>query len=613
MSKIVLGKSQEGKIVEIDLKVLLRTRFLVQAASGGGKSQTLRRLAEQFFGKVPVWIIDREDEFPSLRDKFGYVFAGPGGETPIDPRSAELVCEKLLKAKASAIFGLYTLKDPARHEWVKLFLNALMNAPKNLWTHVIVMVDEAHKLCPEKGAGESVAREAMTDLAVDGRKRGFCAGYFTQRLGKLSKNASAELINRMIGKTVEDIDVDRAVELMSVRRAEREEFEYGIKRLKAGHFWSFGDAISVDRVLVHVGAIQTTHPEPGAPAMAVLPPLPEKMKALLPQLADLPKEAEQKAKTEAEIKKENQALRGQVATLERQLKVAPRPVELKVQTKTEIKEVPVLKEADLKRLERVSEKISRGQEEVAKASAIIAQDIRGIRSELGKPKLNFGVGPRTPDFKKLQDERIRESHDAFDRSMGRPSGKGARHSPPAFQKPPPKMEYGALPPVPEGESALLAGERKMLGVLAQFHPGSRTKSQLGALSGYTPSGGTFGQYFGKLKRLKLIKEGMSGELSITEAGLEWFGGEIPEGPRSPQELLDMWRGKLLQGERKMLDTLVQAYPTAMSKEDLGEQAGYTSSGGTFGQYLGTLKRNGLALVDGDNVIAAETLFAVTVN
>jgi hypothetical protein len=166
MNKIVLGKSQEGKTVEIDLKILLRTRFLVQAASGGGKSQTLRRLAEQFFGKVPVWIIDRNDEFPSLRDKFGYVFAGPGGETPIDPRTAELVCEKLLKAKAPAIFGLYTLKDPDRHLWVKIFLEALMNVPKSLWTNLIVMIDEAHKLCPEKGQGESVAKEVVTDRRV---------------------------------------------------------------------------------------------------------------------------------------------------------------------------------------------------------------------------------------------------------------------------------------------------------------------------------------------------------------------------------------------------------------------------------------------------------------
>lgn len=48
MSQIVLGKAGK-KNVTLDLDVLLRTRLLVQANSGGGKSWLLRRLAEQLF------------------------------------------------------------------------------------------------------------------------------------------------------------------------------------------------------------------------------------------------------------------------------------------------------------------------------------------------------------------------------------------------------------------------------------------------------------------------------------------------------------------------------------------------------------------------------------
>ncbi len=392
MNKIILGKNQEGKPVEIDLKILLRTRFLVQAASGGGKSQTLRRLAEQFFGKVPVWIIDRNDEFPSLRDKFGYVFAGPGGETPIDPRTAELVCEKLLKAKAPAIFGLYTLKDPDRHLWVKIFVEALMNAPKSLWTNLIVMIDEAHKLCPEKGQGESVAKEVVTDLAVDGRKRGFCAGYYTQRLGKLSKNASAELLNRMVGKTIEDLDVDRAVDLMSVRRHDRHDFEDGLKKLPPGRFWCFGEAISTDRVLVQVGGVQTKHPEPGEPVLEP-PPLPEKMKAILPQLADLPKEAEQKARTEAEMKKEIASLRAQLASAQRinvaavkaiKAPAAPAP-KPEIRTETKIVEIPAISGDEAKRINTLlarMEKLTSRFDPVVQVQSEIWNCVKKLSSDL---------------------------------------------------------------------------------------------------------------------------------------------------------------------------------------------------------------------------------------
>lgn len=208
MSQIVLGKGLDGKPVYIDLKVLLRTRAFVQAASGGGKSRTLRRMGEQFFGKVPTWIIDRDGEFPSLREKFGYVLVGKGGETPTDVRSAELVCQRLLEHRASAVFDLYNLKDADRHLWVKTFLTALMNAPKSLWGDLVLMVDESHRFAPERDKSEALG--AMVDVACDGRKHGICPIYFTQRLGKVSKNATAELLNRLVGKTLEDIDVDRA-------------------------------------------------------------------------------------------------------------------------------------------------------------------------------------------------------------------------------------------------------------------------------------------------------------------------------------------------------------------------------------------------------------------
>ena len=108
MSKIEIGRAQ-GRAVTLDLATLLGTRLLVQANSGGGKSWLLRRLAEQLFGKVPVWITDPEGEFASLRERFGFVLVGKGGETPVDPRTAPLVAHKLLELGASAVFDLYDL------------------------------------------------------------------------------------------------------------------------------------------------------------------------------------------------------------------------------------------------------------------------------------------------------------------------------------------------------------------------------------------------------------------------------------------------------------------------------------------------------------------------
>lgn len=562
---------QAGKKAYIDLDVLLRTRLLVQANSGGGKSWVARRLAEQLFGHIPIHIIDPEGEFATLREKFGFVLVGKGGELSADPRYAETIAHKLLELRASAVYDLYELKPQARHHWVKLFLEALIDAPKNLWRPTVVMIDECHVYSPEKGQGESEAFGAVQDLVTRGRKRGLCPILFTQRLSKLSKNVSAECLNRLVGMTFEDVDLERAADLLSVPRSDRLAFYHEMKNLEPGSFWGLGRAISKDRILIKVGPVSTTHPEMGA-GEVIPPPPPEKIKALLPKLAALPKEAEEKARTEAELRAEIRSLKAQVAA---------RPkVEVpgKVTVKEKIVEVPVISEGGISTLKKLVQRLEKARSSfgfTSQALEIATGNIsRAIEDVKGKIPVN--------DARK---------------SVGLPPHKGVVI----------KVLENNEPHV-EGDLRLLAGERRMLEVLSQFRPGSRTRSQLGALSGYTPSGGTFANYFGRLKRLKFLEERGDGSVTITDMGVEALGGAVPESPTTTRELLDMWRSKLLAGERKMLDVVVEYHPHAISKEDLGEKTGYTSTGGTFANYLGTLRRNGLVEVGGGCVEASKSLF-----
>ena len=214
MSKIVIGQS-EGKPLKLDLDLLVPSRLLIQANSGGGKSFLLRRIAEQVWGKVQTIIIDPEGEFYTLREKFGYVLVGEGGETPADIRSAALLAEKFLQLKASAVCDLYEAfrgRPMEQRQWVRIFLDALIGVPRALWHPVLVIVDEAHKFCPQETpkAGNQRDREiisecknAMISLSTTGRKRGFCAIWATQRLAKVDKDASAEMFNRLVGMTIE--------------------------------------------------------------------------------------------------------------------------------------------------------------------------------------------------------------------------------------------------------------------------------------------------------------------------------------------------------------------------------------------------------------------------
>lgn len=371
MSKIVLGVTSTGKPFAIDLELLLDTRLLLQANSGGGKSYGIRRLIEQLFGKVQIILIDREGEFKSLREKYDFLLVGHGGDIPAHIGSARLLAEKLLESGVSAICDLYEVfrtRAIDRMAWAREFLMGLVDAPKHLWHDVIVIVDEAHLLCPQvepKGRNMeereiiSGCKEAMIALATVGRKRVQCAVWATQRLAKLDKDATAELLNRMVGMTMEDQDVDRAVDLMSVSREDRLSFRRSLRDLEPGQFYAFGRAISKERILVKVGKAETHHEAAGRKHVDYSPPTPAKIQALLSKFEGLPQEIVEKARTEAELRKENQTLRGQVATLQRQGAAKPTPqapVKTVVQTKVEIKELPIFQASDLKMMGKVLER-----------------------------------------------------------------------------------------------------------------------------------------------------------------------------------------------------------------------------------------------------------------
>jgi uncharacterized protein len=125
--KVIIGDGPE-----LDLATLIDTRLLVQANSGGGKSWLIRRLLEQSHGKVQQIIIDLEGEFSTLREQYDYILAGKDGDTPADPRSAALLAKRLLELNVSAIIDLYELSHQDRKRFVRLFLSAMVNAPKSL-------------------------------------------------------------------------------------------------------------------------------------------------------------------------------------------------------------------------------------------------------------------------------------------------------------------------------------------------------------------------------------------------------------------------------------------------------------------------------------------------
>src|SRR5205085_9855477 len=130
------------------------------------------------------------------------------------------------------------------------------------------------------------------------------------------------------------------------------EQQRGLRDLKPGTFFAFGPALAAGVSAVQIGPVETTHPKAGA-RIAFTPPAPTAaVKALLPKLADLPAEAEQRQRSLDDLRKDN-------AELRRQLTVAQRSAPPKIETKVVQSrvEVPVVPAADMLRLERAATKI----------------------------------------------------------------------------------------------------------------------------------------------------------------------------------------------------------------------------------------------------------------
>ena len=116
------------------------------------------------------------------------------------------------------------------------------------------------------------------------------------------------------------------------------------------------------------------------------------------------------------------------------------------------------------------------------------------------------------------------------------------------------------------------------------------------IAGLKKTGGTFLTYLGELKRAGLID--VNGQiLRITDIGVDAAGVEPV--PDDPGAVIDYWRPRLRAGARRMLDAVVRH--RSIERGALAELVDLDAAGGTFGTYLGDLRRTGLVDTDGGQV------------
>lgn len=571
MTAAVLDLTKAGPF---QLERLVASRMLIQANSGGGKSWALRYLLEQTHGRIPHLVLDSEGEFSTLREKFDYVLAGRGGDVPADPKSAKVLCRRLVELGASAVVDLYDLKLDDRRSFVKLFLDEIMHLPRALWHPTLVVIDEAHRFCPERGSGDAQSTDAVITLCTQGRKRGYAAVLATQRLSKLHKDTAAELLNVLIGRTGLDVDAKRAGDILGMGKEART----ALRDLAPGEFYAFGPAFSTAPTRIRTGAVRTTHPEPGKIG-AIAPPAPAAVKKLLAQMEDLEEEAAEEEWTIADLEKRNRELQAEVRRARKE-SPAPDPAATQRQVDRAVK----AEVATLQREAAAGERTLRGrvdmlERSISRGRAVAEKLVEALTIQ---PSANGGPSTKPAHLNRhSESSRAADSGPVVKQRAAKPTRKYSESIP------------GEMADGTPGD--LSPRHHKVLNAAAALEALGVTpvdRGNLAVFAGYSPVSSGYEKTLSSLSSAGLVAYPSGGMVQLTDAGRDIAVAESLF--EDLDGLHEAWSRKLAPREWRILRVLIDAYPDSLSREEVAERSEYSHSSSGFEKALSKLSSLGLA-------------------
>jgi hypothetical protein len=558
--------------------------FAFIARKGAGKTYAAGKLVELLLeAEVQVVILDTVGNWYGLRiaaDGKGKgfdipVFGGLRGDLPLESGAGELVADIAVDTGRSLILDVSQFSLGDRKRFATAFGERLWKK-KKAESHpspLMLVIEESQLIVPQftgKGGGDEARMLGIYEEIIRlGRNYGIGCTMISQRpqsvnkevlnqteclfVGQVNGSQEREALKKWI--THQGMDVGLVDELpglpVGTMYAWSPQWLQILKKIKIGTKATF-DASSTPKV----GQKQTRRD----PAPLDLQEIQQKMAAVV------------------ERAKENdpKLLRAELARVKAELvktQQAPAP-----KAETKIVEKPVVTDAQVKRVEGVADRLEReGQRRIESAETLAASGreliatAREFAAALGKAQAPI---PTAAAVRVAPPPRPVLS----DRSRAHSSG--------------PKADSGSLP----------KGERSILIVSAQY-PDGATKEQLTVMTGYKRS--SRDTYLQRLRERGYIEQ--RGEMVIpTDPGIEALGSDYEPLPTG-QALIDHWMTRLPEGERRVLEVVIDKYPEPVPRESIDEVTGYKrSSRDTYLQRLGSRR---LVETSRDGVKASDQLFA----
>lgn len=545
-------------------------KFAILAMSGAGKSNTAVVMAEQMHAAGLPWVaIDPKGDWwgvRSSRDGDGPglpvpVLGGLHGDVPLEPTAGKVVANLIAERRLTCVLDVSEFDSKAAQS---RFLTDLATTLLKRNTQPLhLFLEEADEYLPQRfssrgGDATAACVGAWQRVVKRGRFRGLGVTLISQRSAALNKDALNQ-VDTLIAMRV-TAPTDRKAILGWV-----EQFDIGrdvvdsLPELNNGEAWIWSPAWL--RILERVQFARRTTFDSGATPLLI-----GEAAQHPATLADVDLDAlkdEMAATIERAAADDPKLLRARIAELEHELRQRPEPQVIVHDVEIPTPYIP----PELADLTHRLAVVLVDLEEPVGALSEISEQIDHV--------INDGAAKAA----------------AWDAAHAAPTPSTSRNTTPTSPKKRPTSPSSAPHVAPTPDVQLGGGERKVLAVLAQY-PDGRTKSELAFLAGYSAKASTIGVILSNLRRAGLIEPGNQ-PVRATAAGLTAAGGvqDLPTGAA----LLEHWfsHSRVGEGERKVLQALIDAYPAEMSKDDLCEATGYSPIASTVGVILSKLRKLGL--------------------
>lgn len=555
MADLRIGTAAAGKRFTLPLAIGTQTSAIV-GIRGSGKTVTATVIIEELLRSGhQVVVIDPTDAWFGLKSsadgsKAGFpviILGGPHGDLPLEPGMGKAIPDFAVEQRVPIILSLRHLRKHQQQTFVTEFAEQLYHRKGEAAhrTPLLVAIDEASAFIPQRVAGpEARMVGAIEDLVRRGRSAGLGVMLIDQRPASVNKDVLTQL-EVLVAHRVSSPQDSKALDDW-IRQHDtaggRDTFLGQLPSLPQGAAWFWSPTLDVfERVQVRMRETfdSSRTPKPGEHSDGPKAWAKVDLKALSTHLQDSIKGAEEN---------DPKALRKRIQELEREL--ARKPSKVVEKPSKEAIDV-VVREATAPLELRVSE----FELKIGRAAELAEQLAKLLRNGSAPPTAKTVSAPTEATTKVVV--------------------------PPSPTKP------RSAPLSVDLTSAQLRilGAVSTLTSLGNDHP---SRPSVGALSGYSStSGGTFAKNVAILVELGLLEIPEAGLLRITENGI----AAAPEAERlrSKAEFHAKWLSLLSDAEARILSALIDVFPHALTRPDLGSRTGYSStSGGTFAKNVAKL-------------------------